>query len=389
MPTSRARIWLALLAAIPGAGALAEDAAPDLNKLPDNTWVEIRYQTEQPADPASKGEYSSAGWNKIVYDAEGKRVLFYDRWAGKKQGGYTIYGNCLFAFDPAAARLTPVKIDNWTKIDTKEGGYRTRALPDNDREPTPCPRHVYHAFALVPESRAVFLCNGANQSALNKEGKLVGHDLCSDTWKLDLRTNRWARINSDESPPNRLDDAMAYCPETNSLVYAGFNRQLWILDLAKGQWRKAKASPPARTAFGESLFYDPTTKRVLILGGGPLDAWQKGRADEFRELYAFDPKEETVRKLAEAPTAFYEANLAYDSKRELFVAATAFDKGQQPSGVWSYDPRKDAWQEVRSVNPPPSSRSWFSWVQLCYDPEHDCLIGKVRDRFYAFRHAPR
>jgi hypothetical protein len=378
----RLAIGIALL------GIVSVCQAADLHDLPANTWVPIEYTTVQPADPASKGTYASAGWNKVVYDTAGKRVLFYDRWAGKKQGGYTIYGNCLFAFDPAAAKLTPITIDNWTKIDTKEGGYRTLALPENDREPTPCPRHVYHAFTLVPELKAVFLCNGANQTALNKDGKLVGHDLCSDTWRLDLETNHWTQVRSEQSPPNRLDDAMTYCPDTNAIIYAGFDRQLWVLDLGKGQWRKAKSSPPARTAFGESLVYDPTTKRILILGGGRLDAWTKGKASDFRELYAFDPRTETVHKLAEAPTAFYEAHLAYDSKRELFIAATSFDKGEQQSGVWCYNPKKDAWQEIKSTNALPSSKSWFSWIQMCYDPDHDCCIAKVRDRFYAFRAVP-
>jgi hypothetical protein len=369
-------------------GTISVSRGADLHNLPANTWVKINYTTEQPADPASRGEYSSAGWNKIIYDTEGRRVLFYDRWAGRNQGGYTIYGNCLFAFDPAAGKLRPVKIDNWTKIDTKEGGYRTLALPGNDREPTPCPRHVYHAFAYAPELKAVFLCNGANQTALNKDGKLVGHDLCAQTWRLDLQANRWAQVSSDKLPPNRLDDAMAYCPDTNSLIYAGFNRQLWVLDLSKGQWRKAKSSPPARTAFGQTIFHDPTRKRLLILGGGPLDGWTKGRAGEFRELYAFDPKVETVEKLADGPTTFYEAHLAHDSKRDLFVAATAFDKGQQPSGVWCYDPKKDAWHEVKPANAVPSFQGWFAWVQFCYDEHHDCFIGKVRERFYAFRHVP-
>src|SRR5262249_34359835 len=158
--------------------------AADLAALPANTWVEIKYTTEQPADPDEKGSFARQGWNKLVYDPDGRRVLFYDRWVDTKHGGVTIYGNCLFALDPAAGRLAPVKIDNWTKLNTKEGGYRTLALPENDREPTPCPRHVYHAFEYVPELKAVFLCNGANQTALDKDGKLVGHDLCDGTWRL-------------------------------------------------------------------------------------------------------------------------------------------------------------------------------------------------------------
>ena len=260
--------------------------AGDLTDLPPNTWVEIKYTTEQFPESKDKGQFARQGWNKIVYDPEGKRVLFYDRWVDKKHGGTTIYGNCLFALDTGKATIAPLKVDNWMKIDTKEGGYRTTALPENVDEPTPCSRHVYHAFEFVPELNAVFLCNGANQTVLNKDGKLVGHDECDGTWRLDLKTNKWSKIESDQCPPNRLDDAMAYCPDTKSIIYAGNGRQLWILDIAKGQWRKAKQSPPSRTAFGESIWYDPTQKRMLIAGGGQLDAWKKEKAPEFQELYA-------------------------------------------------------------------------------------------------------
>ena len=131
--------------------------ANDLAKLPPNTFVEIKFTTVQPDPPTEPGQFARQGWNKLVYDPDGKRVLFYDRWLDKKHGGQTIYGNCLFALDPTAGRLTPVKIDNWTKIDTKTGGYRTIALPENESEPTPCPRHVYHAFDYVPDLKAVFL----------------------------------------------------------------------------------------------------------------------------------------------------------------------------------------------------------------------------------------
>ena len=325
----RRRTWPAAALALLLLAAASFAPAADLSNLPPNTWVEIKYATEQPADPQAKGHFARQGWNKIVYDPDGKRVLFYDRWIDKKHGGYTIYGNCLFALDPAAGKLTPVKIDNWTKMEPKGGGYRTLALPANDDEPTPCPRHVYHAFEYVPDLQAVFICNGANQTALRKDGKLVGHDLCDGTWRLDLKTNKWSRVVSKQCPPNFLDDAMAYCPDTKSIVYAGSGRQLWIFDLEKGQWRKAKQSPPARPSSGQTIVYDPSHRRMLIAGGGPLDGWKKGKAPEFRELYAFDPKTEEVRRLADAPTALYESHLAYDSKRGLFVTVAVFDKGEQ------------------------------------------------------------
>jgi hypothetical protein len=57
---------------------------------------------------------------------------------------------------------------------------------------------------------------------------------------------------------------------------------------------------------------------MLIAGGGTLDAWLKGKAPAFHELYAFDPKTEAVQRLADAPTTLYSQHLAHDTKRDLF-----------------------------------------------------------------------
>ena len=177
-------------------------SATDLTQVPANTWVELKFTTDQPGnDPLEKGQFGPQGWNKIVYDSDGKRVLYYDRWIDKKHGGWTIYGNCLFALDPAVGKLTPVKIDNWCKMEPKGGGYRTFALPANDTEPTPASRHVYHAFEYVSDLKSVFICNGANQTVIDKDGKLIGHDACDGAWRLDLKTNKWSPIPSNCGRP--------------------------------------------------------------------------------------------------------------------------------------------------------------------------------------------
>jgi hypothetical protein len=377
-------------APVPCAADSLDADALDLAKLPPNTWVEIKYTAEQPNNnPDEQGRLLPAGWNKMVYDPDGKRVLFYDRWFDKKHGGFSIYGNCLLAFDPAAATLKPVKIDNWSKKELGERRYRTLALPENDSEPTPCPRHVYHAFDYVPELKVVIICNGANQSAQDKDGNLVGHRLCDGAWRLDLKTNQWTRLGATECPPNRLDDAMAYCPDIKSMVYVSNNRQVWIMDIANGQFRKAKQSPSVRPASGVCIFYDPTRRRMLIAGGGPLEGqFNEAKSPGFREMYAFDPKTETVEKVADCPTALYEGHLAYDAKHEQFVTAAVHNKGEQPSGMFAYDPKKDSWHEIKPANAIPAGAGWFGWLHLCYDAHHDCLIGKARDKFYAFRYVP-
>ena len=67
---------------------------------------------------------------------------------------------------------------------------------------------------------------------------------------------------------------------------------------------------------------------MLLIGGGRLDAWQKGEAPEFRELYGFDPKTETIERLADGPDGQFPraAELADDSKRGLFVMVADFQQ---------------------------------------------------------------
>ena len=151
-------------------------------------------------------------------------------------------------------------------------------------------------------------------------------------------------------PANRLDDAMAYCPDTKAIVYAGADGQVWILDSAKGQWRKAKHSPPPRTRWAER---SSTTRRrsgCCWSAAGGSTPGRRAKAPEFRELYAFDPKAETVERLADGPTALYSSHLAYDSKRKLFFAVAVFNKKEQPSGMFAYDPQKDTWREIKPAN---------------------------------------
>jgi hypothetical protein len=129
-------------------------------------------------------------------------------------------------------------------------------------------------------------------------------------------------------------------------------------------------------------------KRMVIAGGGTLDAWQKGPAPSFHELYAFDPQAETIERLADAPTTLYSSHLAFDAKHKLFFTVAVFNKEEQHSGMFAYDPAKNTWQEIKPAGEIPAHKSWMGWMQLCYDSHHDCLIAKVDDQFYAFRYQP-
>lgn len=359
-------------------------AAADLQALPPNTWVPIKPQLVQRKLPDEQGQWVNAGWNKLVFDPAGKRVLFYDRWHDKRHGGTTIYGNCLFSFDPITANLIPLKIDHWAKQGTPNGGYRTVPLPENDEEATPCSRHVYHGFDFVPELKAVFICNGANQTAMVKN-KVLGHDLCTDTWRLDLTDRTWTRSASARQPPNRLEDGMAYCPDTKSIIYAGHGK-IWIFDIAADQWRRGKVDLP-RDHMGMTVFFDAPRKRMLLAGGGTYNKWQT-KAGGFNTFYVLDPITEKISRYPDCPTAMCRAALAHNTRHDLFFLAVMHkaSTSEQPSGLFAYDPALDSWRAIRSANAVPAASG--GWLPLCYDTAHDCLIGMAGTMFYAFRYVP-
>jgi hypothetical protein len=366
--------------------------AGDLTALAPNTWVSVKHTVQQPAG-GEKGDYAPAGWNKLIYDAAGKRVLFYDRWSDKKHGGATIYGNCLFSFDPLKSVLAPLKIDNWLKVD-RDGGYRTLELPENSKEPTPCSRHVYSGFEYIPDQNAVFLCNGANGTAMRNE-KLECHLLTANMWKLDLGKGAatWSQVAPEQHPTKEsLDDAMAYCPDTKSLILT-MKGQIWIYDLTANKWRKSKHNAPTGGA-GQTICYDPVRKRMLLSGGTSSDfsVAMPDRAQKDKtcnKLYAFDPRTETFTKLADMPTGLYECNLAYDSKHDVFMFACTMQYKDMPAGTFCYDPKKDQWSEVKTANSVPASGNWYGWIRMCYDSDLDCFVGLViYDQFCAFKYVP-
>ncbi len=391
---------MACVVAVMASPCLAADLPPvDLAKLPANTWVPLGYTTEQLPRPAAAdetsaadpGAWGTAGWNKLVYDPDGRRVLFYDRWLDKQHGGGTIYGNCLFAFDAARQVVRPLKVDHWT-VQRNPNSYWTVALPENAVEPTPCPRHVYQAFDYVGEEKSIFIANGANGTAA-VGGKLVWEKECENTWRLDLAGMAWSRLPTETFPTNDLDAAMAWCPDIHSIVYTGKGK-LWLFDLATRRWRKAKHDVPTGGG-GQTIFYDPPRKRLLIAGGVTTDPSvavpnRKQRDPSCDKLYALDPASETITRLADCPTALCAASLAYDPRHDVFVTAVTihFPEDGLPSGTFLYDPKQDRWQTIAGATPAPDPKYWAGWMRLCYDAANDCFIGLlIYDRWYALRYS--
>jgi hypothetical protein len=267
-------------------------------------------------------------------------------------------------------------------------------MPENTGAPTPCPRFVYNGFDFVPELNSVFMTNGANSSAM-RDGKIVGHAECENTWRFDLSQNKWTQIKSARHPANfPLGAALTYCSTAKKLIYCNYG-ELWTLEPGQGEWKKSKAALPERL-YGQALCDDPLRKRMLVIGGtrniASLDANEKGT--HASSLFAFDPQTETIAKLADAPAPLYMAHMAHDAKRDIFITAPFKNSGEPSAGVLVYDPNADAWSQVVTRNPTPQSGKKSGGVALCFDTYRDCIIAFVpnsqagADCFYAFRHIP-
>ena len=89
--------------------------------------------------------------------------------------------------------------------------------------------------------------------------------------------------------------------------------------------------------------------------------------------------------MVDTPAIFFTGLLPEPSVAGDCAKAMKGDKIEQPTGMFVYDPKKDAWKEVKSANQVPMDR--VGWMPLCYDSQHDCLIGMVGTTFYVFRYA--
>ncbi|MFO7900105.1 MAG: kelch repeat-containing protein, partial [Planctomycetota bacterium] len=217
---------LPAIACAASAARAGEPAAAFRPDMPLNRWIKVEPKY---VGPPEGGRHRPAGWNKLVYDSVGKRMLYMDRWSTAVHG-HSIYANAVMAFDVAANTVTCLKLTNWKRQDTAKGGYRTVPLPANKEEPTPCDRHPYGNLAFVPDRNSLYLSTGANRSALR--GSIRGQTVTRDTWRYDIDRKKWIEIDETTvKPPGGLEDAMAYDAAHKVIVRICRGRATWLLDV--------------------------------------------------------------------------------------------------------------------------------------------------------------
>jgi RNA polymerase sigma factor (sigma-70 family) len=381
----------------PAAQQKSDTAVPrkppvDFANLRADTWVNLDFSVESTAGVSDgvTATWQSSSTNRLVYDAHSKCVLFFDRWHDPETDTPSDYGNCLFSFDPQSGHVRPINVVNWKTVTQADTSIRTVPAARNSNVPSPCPRYVFNGFDYSPELNALFLTNGANASAM-RDGVVVGHKECENTWRLDLAENKWTMMKSTAHPTNfPLGASVVYSANAKKLVYCNYG-EIWIMEPEAGEWHKSKAVLPDRL-YGQTICDDPRRERMLLVGG----AKNISQIDErtANTLYAFDPINETITRLSDAPAPLYMAHLAYDSTRDVFVAAPFKANAKSFDGVIVYNPKKEAWSKILTRNQTPQSGKKTGTVALCFDSALDCFIAFVpnslagADSFYAFRHLP-
>ncbi len=124
-------------------------------------------------------------------------------------------------------------------------------------------------------------------------------------WSYDYNSNTWAEVIDSGTPPLLDYTRMAYLPELQqSILFGGVDvpkevpqGNTWLYDHATKQWQQLSLTnaPEARGFYG--MVYEPTSKQVLLFGGGT----DRNRA--YGDLWRFDPLAQSWTEItpADAP----------------------------------------------------------------------------------------
>ncbi len=115
-------------------------------------------------------------------------------------------------------------------------------------------------------------------------GWLEGSLVLGDTWTYDFNTNSWSEVHAGTSPVPRARFGTAYNPETgNVLISHGFQESetdlndTWEFIVENGEWRRLNTEArlmPIRHCF--QMVYDDQNERVVAQGGAAENAYDCG-----------------------------------------------------------------------------------------------------------------
>lgn len=364
--TSVALLAVAVLGAAPEAGAVLS--------IPSNTWVK-QPTPAQTTLPGFTGTFQARGWNHMVYDPLGKRMILFDGYMDAAHP-YSIYANALWTYDVLANRLSLEKVNNWARIN----GITT-ALPANATDPTPFDRHSYGCTVFVPETNRLYMWGGANSS--------IANDYIGDTWVYDFATKAWHQVNAATHPFNVFEQMSTYDPNTHRfVVYGGATASYgsgdaaWLLDVTTELWEKATtaSTPPARMS--QSMVFDSMRRVSYVFGGGTV------YPNPGNEMFVFDASARVWQQVLpqnSPPSVRRFASMAYDSRHDIVMLWGGINSTSVLNDTWLYRPSTRQWQQLLPPASPPNAN--MSNEDLIYDPDNDVFILHQNGDFWLYRFA--
>jgi len=361
---------LLLVAALLAVASPASAVLP----IPSNTWVHQPTPT-QVGLPGFSGSFDPRGWTHLCYDSLTQRMILRDGYVDGSRP-YSIYGNAIWLYDPAANRLNLESVTNWVR----QGGA-TVPLPANSTTPTPYDRHSYSTMAFSPSMNRLFLWAGANVS--------VPENPYGDLWIYDFTARRWHVALPATRPQTFFEQAMVWDPSIGKVtLFAGplmpwnDGDRAWHFDPVAETWEDKSTSPqPSPGRMAEVMTYDKVRRGTWMFGG---NIWPTGG----NELWFYDAaanRWELVNTTGPKPSPRRFAGWAYDSRRDLVVLWGGVDGNDNGlNDTWIFRPATRTWQQITPASPPGGGAYMSSSLE--YDHVNDVFVLILGNDFYLYRY---
>jgi hypothetical protein len=353
---------------------------PDVTRaaipIPANTWV-AQPAARQVLPSGRSGSYESRGWNHLRYDSVSGQMVLFDGYAEPPQYPLgNIYANSLWGYDPAANRLTLLKLSHWTRTDAG-----TVSLPENSTDPTPFDRHSYSAIVYVASRNAVYMWSGANSS--------IPDGYIGDMWSYSFAQHAWRPIPGPH-PFTVFEQAMVYDPDLEKLVlFGGSDRgyhdgdKTYVFDLKSELWTDAAPVVTPAPRAGQTLCFD-AARRVTWMFGGAING------QPTNELWRYDARANTWTQAPASgdwpdPRRF--ANMAYDTRHDIMLLWGGVSGSDANfSDTWVFHPSSGTWEKRAPSQSPPGEPHNYA-EDMDYDPANDVFVLNHAGKFWLFRYA--
>ena len=235
------------------------------------------------------------------------------------------------------SRSDAVSGETWI-FDPSEGSWQQRT-------PEHAPQPLVAANAAYDSARDRVVLWGGGTAEFHLANEVWSYDENSDTWELH-------EAASAAAPVGRIGSEMVYDASADRfVVFGGFDpetgsylAETWLLDMETESWTlvDSEEAPQGRNFTG--LAYEPRTERVYLWGGGgPLHA----------NVWELDTEAGVWTQREYSQDAPYPRNyLEVESLDDLgALLVYGGPQGTDNDLTWLYDPSSHTWEQVASDGP--------------------------------------